>query len=193
MLIESVLLAAIIIFCSGKGRGYLERINIKWLFLPFAAFALEALPQMAVDSQWFMGNTYVLQLFQAPFWLESLVYSMLICFFIKNHALSGWKLILLGISLNTLVVLLNGGFMPVGTEAMKTAGFLASANLLEKGLIFAHQPLTEVTALPFLADVIHIWPPYPFPKSTSLGDWIMSLGILYHGVYYSFRTKEALL
>jgi hypothetical protein len=68
--------------------------------------------------------------------------------------------------------------MPISIEGLQRAGLEKEAQIISAGGIITHQPLTLDTKLPFLADVIVLPPPYPFPKLMSIGDFIICLGVI---------------
>jgi hypothetical protein len=83
-----------------------------------------------------------------------------------NWQQPGMPLILLGLALNTAVIVANGA-MPVAPEALAALG---GADTIDPG---KHQLLTDATALPLLADVI----PVPVLRSVvSVGDLVLAAG-----------------
>ena len=181
MLGESLVLGILILGFRKELFNYGKQIHFKGIWLPLAAFALEAL------SEYIVGH------FNAPiavgvgslsFWIELGIYIGLMAFIVMNRAHGGIKLMGLGLALNGLVILLNGGVMPVDGTVLLRLGFNETFHTLESGQIFAHQLMTPMTLLPFLGDVIHLAPPYPFPKSVSIGDFLLGFGVLYHLVRY---------
>ena len=83
----------------------------------------------------------------------------------------------IGVSVNFLVILANGGQMPVSINALKRAGMMDVLPLLKSKTYVLHGLLNEGTRLKFLADIIPLPPPYPRPRVLSVGDIIMALGI----------------
>jgi hypothetical protein len=91
----------------------------------------------------------------------------LLGFIAANRYRPGMLLVLVGLALNAVVSLANGG-MPVAGEALVALGGQAA---VEPG---KHQLLTEATHLPWLADVI----PVPFLRSVlSVGDLLLAAGV----------------
>lgn len=100
----------------------------------------------------------------------ALSYGLLIAFVVMNRALPGALLIAAGLSLNLLVIVLNGG-MPVSLRAARAAGFDASGYLASA---VKHRVQGPGTLLPFLGDVI----PLPLiQKVVSVGDIVLGAGI----------------
>jgi len=82
--------------------------------------------------------------------------------------------------MNLLVVLANGGFMPVTLEALRRAGLVHLALGLEPGsrLVATKDILLprQDTRLWILSDIFVIPPPLPFNTIFSLGDFFLALG-----------------
>ena len=101
-------------------------------------------------------------------------YALLVLVIVLNWKLPGLPLIGLGLVLNLLVMVANGGFMPVTYEALQRAGMahlaLASAPgsriMATKDIVLPR----ESTYLWALSDIFVIPPPLPFRTIFSLGD-----------------------
>lgn len=81
------------------------------------------------------------------------------------------KIVGLGSLANFLVIAANGGKMPVSPSAVASIGL----NLTETGL---HILMSEGTRLFWLADIIPLPPPYPFPTVISVGDILIAAGVM---------------
>ncbi len=92
----------------------------------------------------------------------------------QNRHLKSLYLVLLGLFLNTLVILANGGHMPVSLEALQRAGVKGWEEILKNRADAVHTLLKEDTRLPFLGDVIAL---PPLGKAVSLGDIFILAGI----------------
>ena len=101
----------------------------------------------------------------------------------QNRHLSGIKVIGLGLLLNSLVMVLNGGFMPITPETLVQIGYDGNASQLETGYIVGRTK--NVVAEPgeaslwFLSDVMVIPRPFPIPTALSLGDLLIVLGVFF--------------
>lgn len=176
MLIESLAVGIIILFLRGKLGRYLEAIQFKGLWLPIAAFILEWASGVFLGKlPWILSWTGL---------IEAVVYGLLMAFLWLNRRHRGFLIACTGLFLNALVVCFNRGFMPVDGEALRHFGFLETYDTLKQMQVFGHQLMTETTPLKFLGDVIHIQPPYPMPKSVSIGDLILGVGIGLHLALY---------
>lgn len=94
-----------------------------------------------------------------------------------NRKEKGMWWIFAGVALNFVVMMLNGGKMPVSLDAVAVLD-QASVEALKSGIIVSkHTPLTHTTLLPFLGDIIPLTLPYPRSLVISIGDIIMNFGI----------------
>jgi hypothetical protein len=99
----------------------------------------------------------------------------------QNRQLTGIKIIGLGLALNFLVMIVNGGFMPITPDTLAQIGYDGNASQLETGYIVGRTK--NVVAQPgeaslwFLSDVMVIPRPFPIPTALSLGDLIIVLGV----------------
>jgi hypothetical protein len=94
-----------------------------------------------------------------------------------NWRLAGIKLFGLGLAMNSLVMILNGGYMPVSTPAMHTAGLAdRDTAIQETGHSQKARPIDDNTALGFLGDVI---PVATVHKVFAVGDFGLGLGVIW--------------
>jgi len=94
-----------------------------------------------------------------------------------NKKLKGIKIIALGIIFNFIVIVANGGHMPVLLSSLYKAGLNDFALVLKEGTYVTHTLITEKTLFRFLADVIPLSPPFPDPSVVSAGDFLMFYGV----------------
>jgi hypothetical protein len=101
----------------------------------------------------------------------------------QNRHLGGIKVIGLGLLLNFLVMVVNGGFMPITPGTLVQIGYDGNASQLETGYIVGRTK--NVVAEPgeaslwFLSDVMVIPRPFPIPTALSLGDLLIVLGVFF--------------
>jgi hypothetical protein len=149
MLLSGVVAGLAFGIAIGRDWHRLERLQINWL--PFLVLALIA---RAV----------------APFTplalaLDLLGIALTAAFAAANWRLPGAPLVALGSLLNLTVILVNGA-MPVDVEMLGAAG----GRLREDAL---HEPLTDGSGLPILADIIIV----PFVRAAySIGDVLIAIG-----------------
>jgi hypothetical protein len=104
-------------------------------------------------------------------------YIMLLLAVWYNKDLKGIKIITLGIIFNFIVIVVNGGHMPVLLSSLYKAGLDDFALILKEGTYVTHTLVTEKTLFRFLADVIPLSPPFPDPSVVSAGDFLMFYGV----------------
>jgi len=94
-----------------------------------------------------------------------------------NKNLKGINFVSLGIIFNFIVIVANGGHMPVLLSSLHKAGLNDFALVLKEGTYVTHTLITEKTLFRFLADVIPLSPPFPDPSVVSVGDFLMFYGV----------------
>lgn len=108
-------------------------------------------------------------------------YLLVVAVVVLNRRLAGLPVIGLGLGLNLLVMLANGGFMPVTMEAVERAGMAHLALGLEAGArLMATKDIilpAEATRLWVLSDIFVVPPPLPFRTVFSLGDLFLAAGV----------------
>lgn len=163
MLIVIIVLVAVVAgsIAGGSLRGF-EQVRIHWWGVALAALVVQgAVPSFSIGSR-AMGPV-----------LLALSYVMLVVFTWVNRRLPAAPLMLIGLILNLLVVVPNGG-MPVGVAALETAG--GSDAVLSPMDDGKHHLMTEEDVLTPLADVIAI--PSPVGAVFSIGDVFLYVGLI---------------
>jgi len=96
-----------------------------------------------------------------------------------NKELKGMNFIALGIIFNFVVIIANGGHMPVLLNSLYKVGLDVDSFVLalKEGTYVTHTLITEKTLFRFLADVIPLSPPFPDPSVVSAGDFLMFYGV----------------
>ncbi|MBK5252407.1 MAG: DUF5317 domain-containing protein [Peptostreptococcaceae bacterium] len=186
MLGESVVLGLFAATVKNGNMRFLRYMNVRYLYLPIAAFLLEFACGIIVSR-----NLMGLRLFMNEYYLviQIMVYTMLVIFCYFNLRKRVFALIILGIMLNFAVIASNDGMMPVDTSTALSEGYALGVEQLENGLIAGHTLLDdETTNLAMLGDVINISSPYPFPKTISIGDIVISAGVFLF--IYSTKKEE---
>jgi hypothetical protein len=101
----------------------------------------------------------------------------------QNRHLSGIKVIGLGLLLNFVVMIVNGGFMPITPETLVRIGYDGNASQLETGYIVGRTKNVVVepgeAALWFLSDIMVIPRPFPIPTALSVGDLLIVMGVAF--------------
>jgi hypothetical protein len=138
----------------------------------FVVYAGDYLPIINRTLTYWIILTYFLLLLAANF----------------NLHLEGFKIFFLGLLLNAIVIVINGGRMPVSIKALEAIGMHEDIKVLATGYK-KHGLIEEQTLFPFLADVIPMQVPFVFmPIVVSIGDLIMTMGICWF--IYQRMTKS---
>lgn len=111
--------------------------QFKWFYLVFVPFILELIAVF--------GN-----IGDIANYLTSIAYILLIIFCIVNWHIKGFPFITVGAASNTVVILLNGGKMPLSKTTLVLAGLPADT------MDPKHVLMTSATILPFMGDVIPV-------------------------------------
>jgi len=170
MLIGGIALGLVLGLLLGGRIERLADIRLQYLPLLFVAviirFGTEALLGLGVG---------IVDVLRMP--LLGLSYGLLLFTLWHNRTYPGLALALIGVALNGLVIMVNGGKMPVWMEAYAFAGLTGDLNSV------LHIPLYELDAefilrLGPLADVIPI-PVWPVNNVASIGDLFLSAGLAF--------------
>lgn len=110
-------------------------------------------------------------------------YAALIVVVVLNIKLPGMPLVGIGLGMNLLVILLNGGFMPITWEALAQAGLTNLALSPEAGSrIMATKDVLlprDQTRLWILSDILVIPAQLPLSSVFSVGDVLLACGIFW--------------
>jgi hypothetical protein len=182
MVFDGIIISFIVGFLRKGNLRALAQLKLMWgwifpllLIVELAVFSLQN------DSK-FLG--------QISGYIYIVVYVLGLLFLFMNRKNPGFILILLGVFLNFLVMVLNGGRMPVSLDAASIlpAGYLD----VFKGQLYAkHTALTESTKLGILGDIIPITDPYPRTQIISIGDIIMNIGAFLFIQYLMLRYPHS--
>jgi hypothetical protein len=165
MFIPLVLLASVGVGLLRGGR--IENLLLlRPRYLPL--FFIPLLLQVVAFSS--LGDVVVLDSPLARFMYSLSLGFAAVALFLNRH-LPGVTWISAGLFLNFLVIVLNGGFMPISAEARAYAG-LAPVTDRDLNII----PMTERTVLPWLADIFPLPRGIPFATVFSIGDIFVALG-----------------
>lgn len=163
LLISAALGLALGLVAGGSLRG-LSYYSLKGLLLPIAALLLKA------------GAAWLLPPQRGALAVCLVQYALLFVFLLANHRRPFWPLfVFFGSMMNLLVIVLNGGCMPVAAGLLgKSAERLAQ---LSQGKIYAYCLMDESTRLPFLGDVIRLGPAGVPIGFASAGDAVLCAGV----------------
>lgn len=175
MILIALCLALLIGLVVVGGRvSNLAHVKVKWAWLAPLAFLMQAyLIFFPADTA---GG-----LISARSLLLTISHILLFVVVWQNRDLGGVKLIGLGLLLNFLVMVVNGGFMPITPDALVRIGYDGNVAQMETGYIVGRTK--NVVAEPgdaglwFLSDIMVIPRPFPIPAALSIGDVLIVLGV----------------
>ena len=116
MLIGGILLGLIAGLVAGGSIGNLAAVRLRWIALLFLAVIVRFGTEAAIGA-----GVDVVQALRLP--LFGLSFGLLLVGLWANRSNPGLSLAFVGILLNTIAVLANGGYMPVWRPALVQAGF----------------------------------------------------------------------
>jgi hypothetical protein len=120
-----------------------------------------------------------------------LSYILLIVFIFLNRRNRSLWIIALGICLNGLVVLLNGGYMPTLPEKLSNTSMNRFATPLQEGnAVHNSISMDQNTLLPWLGDIFSLPSWLPLSNVFSIGDILIGLGIF---LYFFIHMKPSLV
>lgn len=123
---------------------------------------------------------------------QVLSFGLLLIVAVLNWSIPGMKMLGLGILLNLIVMLSNGGYMPVSPDDLVEIGHPHQAEILRAGgTDFYGIALTEQTRLPFLADIFVLPRFFPIRYIFSPGDVLIGIGLIIVIVWGMVRNPPA--
>ncbi|WP_026564268.1 DUF5317 domain-containing protein [Bacillus sp. UNC41MFS5] len=185
MVFDGIIFSFIVGFLRKGNLRALAQLKLKWGWIFPLLLVVELAVFMFQNDSKFLG--------QISGSIYIVVYLLGLLFLFMNRKNPGFILILIGVFLNFLVMVINGGRMPVSVEAAAVLdpGYIEA---LKDSFYAKHTMLNSSTYLRFLGDVIPISDPYPRTQIISIGDIIMNIGIFffiqYLMVHHAVAKKE---
>ncbi|MCI2426120.1 DUF5317 domain-containing protein [Candidatus Acetothermia bacterium] len=170
LLVWPVLIGLIIGFLRGGRIAQLGALPLKvtWLIPISLVIQLLIFPLIAPQPIIAWGTEY--------FHIGS--YVLLVVFVVINRRLVPLVSAGLGMITNFIVIVINGGYMPVSITALSRTGAEGIIPRLQQYGYFGNVMLmSEQTALNFLGDILYLPRFIPFSVPFSIGDVIISIGI----------------
>ncbi|MEA3314145.1 MAG: DUF5317 family protein [Caldisericota bacterium] len=171
-MIEIIILASVFVIALviNKGVSGIKNKEVKAVYLIFIGFLMQLLIFNGKFSNSIFSSTTPI------FYIVSLF--ILLTFLLLNLHYKGILITSVGFSLNLLVILVNGGFMPQNLSKLELVGAYAKIALLRQyGTFYNATIMTEKTHLNFLGDNITAQLLNPFVGVYSIGDIIIFLGL----------------
>ena len=171
MLIGGILLGLVLGLLAGGRLRNLAEIQLRWTGLLVAALVLRFATEAALNAGIDIVETLRLPLLVTAF-------GVLLIPLWANRTYPGLILAFLGVLSNGLVIVVNGGYMPIWEPALAYAG-LTSADVTRSFHVIVEANAQDfVGRLLILGDVIPI--PIPFIQNVySLGDLFLGLGLAF--------------
>lgn len=175
MFIDSIVIGILASLIMGGQFKGLVSISLKHPWLIVVSFLIQ------FSSIYFLPSQLLLAV------IISNVGLLLFCY--ANIDVAGFKYMLIGIFLNLIVMVVNGGRMPVDVESAKIMSPEDVPALLA-GEYGKHVAISENTHLNFLGDIFFLQYPYPRPIIISLGDIVFSLGVILFLYFVMVKDKN---
>jgi hypothetical protein len=162
-----IVLAFVLGFALGGRLSRFEGVRVRWWGLALAGLAVQFVPlPEGVGGSDLVVRTVVL----------AASYVALIVFAAVNVRMPGLAVILVGLSLNAIVITANGG-MPVSASALRASDQADVLADLQRSGADKHHLQTDGDVLTFLGDVIPI--PSPIAQVVSVGDTLVYAGLVW--------------
>ena len=167
-----------LIACLIRYRGCaLERIaaiSLRWAWLVLLTLALQW-PLLRAPAGLREQSSVQQVLFLAS-------HLLLLAFVGLNWQSTAVRIVGLGVLCNLIVIVANGGLMPITPETLVQINQGSSLAQWPAGAHYGYSKdiilLRQDTALWLLSDILVLPPPFPWPTAFSLGDLIISGGLI---------------
>lgn len=169
-----VLTAIIVALLRGGSLRNFALLEVRAIWLAFAAFGL----QLLLFSPFFEASI-IPQPLIPMLYIFSMV--LLLVWVGLNWRLPGVPLVGLGLLLNTIAIVANGGYMPVGLEQAQFAGKLPNYSTESVEVVANNSKVLprDQTRLWLLTDILALPAGVPLANVFSVGDVLLFVGIGY--------------
>lgn len=180
MFIEAVIIGLVI---GGFRNGRMANItdmNIRGWYLILVSLILSLLPIFLGAYESFMGISHY-------FLLASMIIVTIVV--ILNLDKKGVWIVLIGALYNMGIIIFNGFQMPVEMAGLVDAGLTSLHEGVADGSIPSYVASSAQGFMKIFTKFIIVPKPYPFPKILTIGDIIMSIGLIFMIVGEMMRTN----
>lgn len=178
-IVYSLIIGIIIGYCTGGNIKNLAGQRFRHIWIVIFAFIVQVL--LFSDFTFLKFDSFIV----VPLHLAS--YAALLTFVFLNRKVWGVVVIGAGIFLNSLVIFLNGGYMPTYSEYLASTSMSRHAEAIGRGDIVHNSiGITEETLLPWLGDIFHLPSWIPFSNVFSIGDMIIGVGVC---IYFAYAMR----
>lgn len=179
-IIYPVILGILVGYIAGGSLKWLIMRPFHWKLLAISAFLI----QVVIFSDFRFLKSYPET---AVTTLHYVSYILLLAFILRNVKVSGIALVGVGIFLNSLVIFVNGGYMPTLPENLKSTSIAKHAEAISQGnTVHNSSGITSQTLLPWLGDIFYIPSWVPFSNVFSIGDVLIGVGIF---IYFLINMR----
>lgn len=156
----------------GKTATWLASIPIRSAWLALLALALQ-IPLLRAP----FGPPEQMVIQKSLFLLSHL---LLLLFVWRNWRITGIQILGLGVFYNLLVILANGGYMPITPETLVQINPGSTLSQWPAGFHYGYSKdiilLRQDIILWVMSDILVLPPPFPWPTAFSLGDLLIAAG-----------------
>jgi hypothetical protein len=167
-------LLAALIRHRGRAVGQIGAIPLRSAWLALLALALQ-IPLLRAP----FAAPQQLGAQQTLFLLSHL---LLLAFIWRNRRITGIQIVGVGVLCNLLVIMANGGFMPITPDTLVRINPGSALDQWPAGFHYGYSKdiilLRADTVLWVLSDVLVVPPPFIWPTAFSLGDLLIAFGII---------------
>jgi hypothetical protein len=165
ILLTALLLGLTAGYLTGGRLRNLEHLSLRLPWLALVALALQLVAFTRLGAPLDEGGVVALHLAS---------YGALVVFVLVNLRETGVVVTGIGMLLNLLVIILNGGYMPASRAALAAAGGSYAGQAFNNSEVIG-----PGTRLGFLADVFAVPEWLPVSNVFSIGDVIIVVGVVY--------------
>ncbi|HET9344624.1 MAG TPA: MFS transporter [Candidatus Limnocylindrales bacterium] len=171
MLIGGIIAGLVIGLAVGGSLSNLSQVRLRWISLLFLAVVIRFATEWAIGAGIDIAQTLRLPLF-------GLSFGLLLVGLWANRDQPGLSLAFIGILLNAIAVVVNGGYMPIWRPSLVAAGFdpdtvfsvfhkILESDELDASFLLAAGPIGDILPIPV-----------PFIRNVaSIGDLFLTAGL----------------
>jgi MFS family permease len=171
VLILGILLGLVLGLVAGGRLANLASIQLRWIGVLFAAVIIRFGTEILLNA-----GVEIVDVLRVP--LLATGFGLLLAGLWVNRSHPGLGLAFIGILLNAIVIVVNGGYMPIWASALAAAGFTEADVTSALHIVLPGTPSDFLIHLLIIGDVIPI--PLPVVENVaSLGDLFLTLGLAF--------------
>ena len=170
MFILAVLVVSIFIALIRGGKiSRFADLNLRWRGVILIGFLMQVL----IFSNFWQSRPDTKVLTQYLYIASNVLLLLALAY---NYRIPGMRLLTLGLVLNSIAIITNGGYMPASPDALALAGLpqLSPGQVSNNSIGWPSN-----TQLFFFTDIFAIPKGFPFPNVFSIGDTVIALGAVW--------------